>query len=275
MSMTKRSMVVGAVISVLLISTAIAFAQSSYIEPIDEATSANVTLYLAAHTTRIGALEESSESLFSAITDYSSGVDYTVTGGRVKTLTFDTAPRGQTGGNAGWDIALSPLVPLSLVIDSQSGGLDADFAALNLSNLDIRLTSGNVEMDLPTRTEGVVVNASVDAGGLTLNALDESVTLLDNVVVSAGSFVANIGENAAFEGNITVSNAGAQFYVPRDAAVQVNTGVVRAAGVNVPRSYREVSPGVWESPSFEEATDGRIVLMVDVTAGSIQIQEQR
>ena len=225
-------------------------------EAIDDATSASVTFDLSFENLNIGALIDSND-LIEADIEYIGEMNFDVSGDTHKQirLTENNLGRSYHGSrNLEWNVGLSSEVELELAFDVSSGEVHADLTDLQLSALDIELSSGDINIQTPN-------DASFD---------------FRKVDVSSGNLTMVIGENTAFDVKVDVSSGSVTFDVADNAAVQVNATSISSGNVNIPDSYQRISgddgkEGIWESPSYS-GSDAQIMIRIDLSSGNVTVK---
>lgn len=221
--------------------------QTTFSEPHEEASSYSLTLETTIDRVSIGTLQDSNDLVDAEINHYGE-LDINVEGERDKFITIaqqENVPgvfnmdlsflNLQPGDETGWNLALSPDVPLALNIDGGIGQLDLDLSDLYLTD--------------------VYANMGIGASSIVLPAPEQSYT----VTLNGG-----IGE-----ATITLPE-GAAVQVQADTgigSINVDSDMARIAGEDeVPGM-----DGVWQTDGFD-AADKRITIVYDGGIGELTVQ---
>ena len=153
----------------------------------------------------------------------------------------------------GWQIGLSPRVPLDLRIDSGVGVLALNLDQLTLSYLDIDLGTGSSTITLP---EGQY-DINLDAGVGSINVL-----FPDNGRISADIN----GGTGSF--NIVIPDG-----IP--ARVEISSGL---GSTNLDNRFTLIEgdrndDGIWQTDDYESGTGRGLDLFIDVGTGSVRVEQ--
>jgi hypothetical protein len=230
-------------------------------DPLNGATSADVTLDLAQYATDISALEGSTDLIDAELT-HSGRVSFDATGGAARRvrLAYQSNPTFLVfdfdfDEPAEWHIGLAPGVPLVLRVDSGSGSASLDLAELDLRELALDAGSGAVTLALPAASEAYDVRLSGGSGAQTVQVPTNAAGLVD-YDGGSGSLRLEVAEGAAVRVEVRDSGSGR---------------------VRVPSEWEELESGdddegVWQSPSFDDSEDRQLVLVVsDLGSGDVVI----
>jgi hypothetical protein len=244
---------------------------ASFVEPLDGASEARITLEPTIGLASISALSDS-DRLFEA--------DIT----HVGTLKFETKREGSRAnlhlwqpwqndvmqpirdalGAFGrrdeltWDMRLSPDLPLDLQINSGATSNDFELHALQLVALSLNSGAGSTRLKLPTMGARYPVTVNSGAGSLSLDVPDGAAMDL-HVNVGAGQTEIQIGANVTLSAHIKGGVGKCVLHVPADAALRLKaaTGI---GDVNVPDHLLPVkvdqfiaTSGTWETADYEAA----------------------
>jgi hypothetical protein len=234
----------------------------TFTEPLEGATSAEISLDLASFPTTVSALDDSSV-LFDAVIPHRGQVRFTTSGTAQRQVRLD-----ESSGpglfifdlgtiDAEWRIGLSPEVPLRLVVDAGSGASELDLAELNLTALDIDAGSGAVTLSLPA-AEAVDVRLAGGSGA-------------QSVHVPAG-----LGGTLTYDGgsgtlSVTVADT---------AAVRLDVRDSGSGSVRVPAGWDEIEDGdndegVWQSAAYDEAAGQALLIIVDdLGSGQVAVNQE-
>ena len=198
---------VGAVIAILLFGTTIGINDANGViterfnTPIAEAKSARLDLSLGDRHTNIYALSDS-DDLIDATLTHAGTIQFDVSGTTEKLVKLSQVWDGGMiffdGNMSGWEIGLTPSIPLDLTVDGGSGSSELNLSTLKLNSLNIDMASGSSRIQLP--------------GGDSYEAKMES---------GSGSFQVTIPENADLVMYVDSGSGSVDIRLPADAAVRV------------------------------------------------------
>jgi len=256
---------VGAAVVLLIYGQQLGLAQTSVLKteafsaPLDEATSAHVTLDLAQYDTNVSATTDATRLVEADLT-YTGQAVFAVSGGAQKTVRvgvtddFSDPFAFLDDFDAQWQIGLSPAVPLDLTINGGSGSADFQLQELDLDALTLDAGSGQIDLALPAGAgyEATVIGGS---GGL-------------DIAVLAGTQA-----TLHFDGG----SGGLTIDVPDGLAVRVEIQDSGSGGVRLPSGWETVrdgdnDEGVWQTPGFDAASVQFIVIITDVGSGSVTVR---
>lgn len=153
-----------------------------------------------------------------------------------------------------WRIGLDPDVTMDLRLDLSAGSADLDLSELTLSRLQVDGGAGSMEIALPDGDYDVQVDVSAGSTRLTL---PESGRQTVEIHGGAGSLTLYLPPT--MEARVEVDDGVGSFGVDRDRFTQI--------------SGDEPDDGVWETDGYDEGSRNRVDLTIDVSAGSVSIQE--
>jgi hypothetical protein len=240
---------------------------ASFSEPLDDATSARVSLNLGIADTTITALSDSN-ALISADLSYIGEVEFVAEGETEKIISLAQTDDGNEGPfnifgfgwafqdkELDWNIGLSPEVPIDLSISGGVGAANFDLSELQITDLNVSSGVGEITLNLPATSEPLDVQVSSGVGRISLTIPEGPADV--NVDINGG-----VGET-------TID-------VP-DVQIEVNSGV---GGVNLPANFTRTSGdddnlvgenGTWESEGFADA-DQQITITFKGGVGSLNVQ---
>ncbi|HHX42681.1 MAG TPA: DUF4097 domain-containing protein [Chloroflexi bacterium] len=250
-----------------------------FTEPLGETESAEVTLNLSSIRADIHGLQESEALIDAEITHY-GGVAFVVRGDRRKTIRLTQrnqillGPLTSSDTRLGWDVGLTPAIPLDLAIDVGSGPADADLTSLRLQSLDVDGGSGPFSLALPEGPTDYRARIDVGSGPITVNVPEGAV--LSDLAIEGGSGPVDIAieAGARLQASVNGGSGSVTVDVPEQAGVRVSDS--GSGGFRVPSDYRQVEgrdpdTGVWESPNYASATQ-RIDLTFDIGSGRVEVR---
>lgn len=167
---------------------------------------------------------------------------------------LDPSTWSATGAGEAWQLGINPDVATALRLDVGSGRVDLDLADLTLSGLTMDGGSGAVTMVLPGGTYDMRYDASSGATNLTLPSNGRPVFDIEG---GSGGMILFLPRSIA--ARVEVDDGSGSFSLPQDRFEQI--------------SGRDPDEGVWQTEDYESATD-RINLVIDVSSGSVRIENQ-
>ena len=235
-------------------------------EPIGQARSAAVNLNLSINATTVHATSNSQDLIVADL--YSINPMYLdASGNEQKNVAlreragsntfFFNLPFAQLveGSKKTWDIGLTNAIPLKLTVDASTGHTTLDLTGLKLDSLDIKASTGGMEVNLPE-------------GGSNLPFVLDA---------STGGTIIRVPQNTPVNMNINGSTGGIQIEVPDGAGVQVNVQSGGPGSLNLPGGFTKVSgsadskEGIWENSAYAGAK-APIRILLDLSTGSVTIQ---
>jgi hypothetical protein len=254
-------------------------------EPLDSATSARITLDLDRYPTIVDSLSDS-KSLIEADLDTFSDVKFNAHGAKSKTVNIEPIRSNSldltwinfSDYDAEWDILLSPVIPLELIIDVGSGSAVLNLSDLELTDLDLTGGSGSTDVFLPASTSRY--DATIDGGsGSFYIELENRINLRSNIEIGSGSFDLVIGSGSDLEAQIDGGSGSLDVDVPDDTGVRIIVRDRGSGNVNVPGSFDLVDDmddndrdtGIWESEGYSDATH-KIEITFSPGSGSLEIR---
>lgn len=255
-------------------------------EPIGEAKSAHITLDLERYPSIVQETQILGV-LVNATLDTVTDVNFAVQDGVEKGVLLE--PVSDTSGlsidwfdlalaDADWEIALSPDLPIDLMVDVGSGSTDLRLEDLQLTDLNIDGGSGSTDVTIPAGLEQYDVVIDGGSGSFDVIIQDEA-DLVMVIDVGSGSFDIDIGSDTNVEAQIDGGSGSVEINLPGDVGVRL---VVRDRGsgnVRVPGNYNMVDDmddndsdtGIWESPGYDDAAY-RIEIRFDPGSGSLTLR---
>jgi hypothetical protein len=235
-------------------------------EPVGGATSATVDLRLSLESTEVFPLESGSNLIEADMQHYGNGY-LNVSGTTQKEVILGSEsstssenwwwPFNTTDWDTDlrWDIGLTNQIPLDLSVDGSLGSSEIDLNGLMLSDLNVNVSMGSMEIILPVSAEGY----DVDING------------------SAGSLDVTLPENTNLNVYLDGSAGSTSFTLPSNHALRVEVLDGGLGSVNLPRNLVRVSgsgdaqEGIWEVADFDGATYKITITISHVGPGSIDI----
>lgn len=256
------------VIGVMLLfgrTGAVTVKREHFSAPIGDAASARVKLDLSVGRHHVTAVA-SPDTLVEADVAYVGEVNFAVSGEQEKVVSLSQTPAfalewlnpAKWFGNRdelGWDIGLSPNIPIDLDVHGGVGKSRLDLSRLNLTGLDVSGGVGEIDLTLPDQGD-FDGRLKIGVGAFRITALSGASA---NLQIKGG-----VGE-------CTVN-------VPSDAAVRVQARM-GLGDVSVPARLARLSgdtegiskSGVWETPDFASA-ERKIVIDFDGGVGALRVR---
>jgi len=252
-----------------------------YSAPLAGQEEAVVELDLGPFRTMVGALSDSA-NLIEAEIDHVGEMRFEASGTKTAHVILDeeSANLGSLswhldGGQYRWDIALSPEIPISLVVDASSGRADLQLDKLNVERLTLDASSGAVSASLPASVRDVAYSGS--SGHMELSLADETSADV-RVEMSSGGLDLTVGEDARV--NITVersSSGGMRLSVPKGTPMRVEVNDSSSGSVRLPQDLKQVKngeqdEGTWETDDWKADGQGVTLTVDDMSSGSITVE---
>jgi hypothetical protein len=258
-----------------------------FTEPIGGATSAAVTLGLSSDPATVTALADS-DDLIDADLTYTGAIDFVVGGDREKTVRLTRARGAQivfsdwgwlVQEDLHWDIGLTPNLPIHLTIDASSGDALLDLSQLRLTGLDLDVSSGDINLDLPATEQPFDIRVDGSSGDLDIDIPDGAAAGLD-IDVSSGEVSIQIGDDADVDIRIDGSSGDVIIDVPGDAAVRLRVLDDSSGDVRVPARFGMVDDGddddedtgTWETRNYGEAANRITITVANMSSGDIVVR---
>lgn len=255
-------------------------------EPLDSATSADISLDLERYSTTIDSLS-SSEMLIEAELDTVTDVSFAARGNQAKIIHlepkddfsfFDIDWDYLDVRDARWEIGLSPEVPLDLYVDVGSGSVALYLMDLELTSFEIDGGSGSSTLALPASPSEYSAVINGGSGSFDIEIAD-SAKINFAIDVGSGSFNILIGDTANIEAQIDGGSGSHTINVPNNIGVRI---VIRDSGsgsVHIPGNYTVVDDlgeddrdiGIWESAGYDDAAH-RVEITFDPGSGSFTLR---
>lgn len=278
MLFARRSPLAGALIALLLVGAAAFvlisgttlglqpaggdFKVERFTAPLDGATSATVTLDTASQTVAVSSLQDP-ELLMDATIGHFGEMDFLISGGADRQITLRRQPSSGFQFNfmptqrQGWEIYLSPNVPLDLRVDSASGSIAMDLSQLSLTTLLLESGSGSANVTLPASREAYTADINSGSGSVTL-VLPADTNLTARIDSGSGSINIRLPDD--------------------DVAMRVEVESGGSGSVNLPNSLvrtqgdSDEDEGVWETAGYASAQNKIEIILENVGSGSVNVR---
>ncbi len=257
----------------------------SFSEPLEDATSARVTLDLERYATTVQPVVDS-EDLFDAVLETYTDVDFRATGNQQKTIVleptdfsgFDLDWTIASTSGMTWEIGLSPEVPLDLAVDVGSGSADLDLFDLILSELQVDGGSGSTDLAIPSSSSRYPVKVDGGSGSFDIQ-IEDGAELQANFDVGSGSFDIVVGSGVEMTLVIDGGSGSVFIDLPGDVGVRLVVDDRGSGGVRFPSDFNLVDDfndddrdtGIWESDNYEDARTS-IEIRFDPGSGTLTLR---
>jgi hypothetical protein len=250
--------------------------------PLENTSSAKVTLDLERYATTIDASVDS-DDLFDAVLETYTDVDYVARGGERKTIkleptdssTFDLDWINNPTRDMTWEIGLSPEVPLELAVDVGSGSASLDLFDLMLEELKVDGGSGSTDLMIPAGSLRYPVDVNGGSGSFDIE-IEDKAEIEATFDVGSGSFDVIVGSGV--EMNLEIDGGSGSIFIdlPRDVGVRLIVDDHGSGSVRIPDDFDLVDnqgdddrdTGVWESSNYNNASTV-VVIRFDPGSGTI------
>jgi len=165
-------------------------------------------------------------------------------------------------------------VPADIQVDHSSGNVNLLLSEFDLTNLDAKLSSGNMTVLLPSGD--FPTKLKVSSGNMNVDLPEDSMANLE-AKVSSGNITIDLGDGVYGELNLDISSGNIVLNVPSDLGVRV-VGEISSGSANMPNSYDQVSggdelvgeDGVWVSDNYDSA-EQTLTILFDISSGNLRI----
>jgi hypothetical protein len=176
-----------------------------------------------------------------------------------------------------WDIGLDPSTPLSLIAKSASGSLKLDLSPLQLTDLEVDVSSGDTRVDLPARG-GQRYGARLQLSSGDLQVQTAAGANIDMTVgMSSGDSTVTLGADS--DGILAFSGSSGDFHLHMASgqAYRLEVKRVSSGDVHRPPGLVQISQGngkegVWETQGLASAAH-RLLVTVEISSGDVTIGE--
>ncbi len=213
----------------------------AYVEPVNGATSADISLDIGAQMLVVNALADP-KALLSTRVDLGSTLDEQSSGDRQRVVSVHHSNDGFSvltdlfqSGPKQWKVDLNPTVPTNLHVSSNTTPMQLNLSSAHLTGLSIDGNTGAIAATLSSAGDPYTAV-------ITVNSADSTLTLPDGAAVNL-----SLSTNT---GNVTID-------LPDNAAVQLTAA--GAGSVDAPAFLAPVTTapipgnGVWQTANFDGA----------------------
>jgi hypothetical protein len=263
---------------------------ASFVEPLDSAEAAEVTLEPTVGAASISALADS-DNLLEAEVAYFGEIRFaseTHSGRKLVRLGQTTRHdsfkpvRDAIGSFARqkelyWHMRLTPNIPLDLRINSGVTQNDFDLSGLQLTELRFIGGTGKTDLRLPTMGGGYDVTLTSGTGELNVTIPDGAHINL-RATNGTGATRIRIGANTSIDARITGGIGQCVIELPPDVGVRIKAssglGKVRVPSHYIALKVDEfiATSGTWESPGYDQA-ENRVTIKYEGGIGGLTIQQ--
>jgi hypothetical protein len=256
-------------------------------EAVGVAATAQVSVGTSGYSANVHALPSSTtpeRPLVSADVTYRGVVEFQSSGETEKTITIES--KGEhwwwylldLGSVPPWDIGLDPVVPVNLSVDTSSGSDDLDLSGVQLTGLDLSMSSGDVKVALPAFLDRAYSAAlQVSSGDMDIEVaggarIDLSLDMSSGdvrVALGADSDVA-VRFNGS-SGEFTLDLAPGQAF--RVEVQSVSSGDVKMPSGLVQVAQGDDEEGTWETQGYAEAPYKVLVIIEHMSSGDVNIDQ--
>jgi len=264
-------------------SSAYSVRTEQYIEPVESAESARLSLDLMAYDTFIGPGSDA-DLLIDATIDTYRDMRFDVTGTRDKRIVleptgsyvrFNVSP-SEGDRDYRWDVRLARDLPIRLEVDCSSGYTDMALDDLVIKELEVDGSSGDLEVSLGAEVEEIYFDAS--SGNAILRLGDESECAFD-LNMSSGDVMLELGDDADLDLRLVDASSGALVIrVPRGTQMRVVVDDSGSGQVRLPRDVDRVKrgdddgKGIWESDGYDSGGRGLRLTVDDMSSGDVIVE---
>lgn len=258
---------IGLIIFLLVAGTGLGFRSNpdliteQFSEELGGADTARIDLNFSVGPALLEALEDSND-LFQAEITHLGEVTFSSSGTSRKTIALDTRELSFNSGwfdlvnerDLRWDVGISPEIPIELHINGGVGEARLDLQALDITDLEIDVGVGKVQIYLPATADSY-------------NA---------NIFGSVGETYIEISDNADLRLDIDGGVGEVTIKLPADIAVRLDASI-GVGRVVVPSNFRQISggdsdfvgeDGIWETADFDTA-DRRVIITFNGGVGGL------
>jgi len=259
--------------------------QLNFSTPLEDTTSAEVTIELERYATIIHPLIDS-DDLFDAVLETFTDVNFNARGDQHKDISlrpsddgaFDFDWTGTSTRDMTWEIGLSPEVPLDLTVDVGSGSATLDLNDLILSELRVDGGSGSTDLAIPASGTRYPVEVNGGSGSFEI-VIEQGAELEGKFDVGSGSFDIIIASGVEMTLSLEGGSGSAFINLPGDVGVQLVVADRGSGSIRVPNGFDLVDDqgdddrdtGVWESSNYDEA-DTIVVIRFDPGSGTLTLR---
>jgi hypothetical protein len=151
---------------------------------------------------------------------------------------------------ARWQLTLPEAVPMDLELGVDAGSADLALDRTRVTRLDVGVNAGDARIGLGDDPDLASVEASVNAGSLTLDL-----------------------PAAPFRGRISVNAGSAEVCLPPGTAVRVQAGDISLGSTNLATRGLVQQGSTWTTPGFADASV-RVELDISVNLGSFTLDPE-
>ncbi|MEJ2759155.1 MAG: DUF4097 family beta strand repeat-containing protein [Anaerolineales bacterium] len=254
----------------------------SFIEPLEDADSADITLDFDRGNLTVDVLD-ASHNLFEADVTHNEESTFRTSGSGSRSIRLELDEIGvpqfsdlfNQDAQVTADVGVASDIPLSLKVNIGSGNAKLYLQDLTLEKLEVDGGSGRIEVSLPTGDYPVKLGSG--SGGITISSA-EGASLDMKAEVGSGKIMLTLAEDTAGEVELDSGSGDVTVVIPEGAAVRLD-GSTGSGSVRLPDEFERFSggeefsgaQGVWQTPGFEEAVQ-QILIKFDIGSGSLRVE---
>jgi len=236
----------------------------SFTVEVGDTTSVDLDLNLSVQETTVNVLQNST-NLLEAEIGHIGEIEFSVLGTDDKHI--DLAQVGVEswfswilpeveGEELVWDIGLSPEVPFDLNVDASTGSAELDLEGMQLERFRYDASTGSSTIILPAAADGYDTHIECSTGSMEIVFPAES-NLTVRLDGSTGRILLDVPEGAPVKVQVIDGGTG---------SLQLPANMVKVSG----REGKD--EGVYQTPGFESAAYQLVIIIEDISTGSIVLR---
>ncbi len=236
----------------------------SFTVEVGDTTSVDLDLNLSVQETTVNVLQNST-NLLEAEIGHIGEIEFSVLGTDDKHI--DLAQVGVEswfswilpeveGEELVWDIGLSPEVPFDLTVDASTGSAELDLEDMQLERFRYDASTGSSTIILPAAADGYDTHIECSTGSMEIVFPAES-NLTVRLDGSTGRILLDVPEGAPVKVQVIDGGTG---------SLQLPADMVKVSG----REGKD--EGVYQTPGFESAAYQLVIIIEDISTGSIVLR---
>jgi len=236
----------------------------SFTVEVGDTTSVDLDLNLSVQETTVNVLQNST-NLLEAEIGHIGEIEFSVLGTDDKHI--DLAQVGVEswfswilpeveGEELVWDIGLSPEVPFDLNVDASTGSAELDLEGMQLERFRYDASTGSSPIILPAAADGYDTHIECSTGSMEIVFPAES-NLTVRLDGSTGRILLDVPEGAPVKVQVIDGGTG---------SLQLPADMVKVSG----REGKD--EGVYQTPGFESAAYQLVIIIEDISTGSIVLR---
>ena len=251
--------------------------EARYVEPIDGAVRAEVTLALSSSPTTLRSLVGG--DLFRADIVDTREVRFDSRGDEVRRIVLEAAGPGGVGRNLGrqprWDLRLNTDIPVALAVDAGSGRADLDLGGIRLETIGFDGASGSARLRLPNGGDSYTASFDLASGSSEITT-DPGADLSIDASTGSGSSRWTFTRGTRLVMNLETASGSVTIDLPDNAAIVVRIEDDGSGSVTLPpfleRLEGQGERGVWRSRAADGEAVDIAITVTDVGSGSLSFR---